>query len=132
MSQANVEVVRGVMTAYASGDNESALSAFDPSVEFDASARPEGQVYRGRSGVAEAMRVWTGTWDDWTVEVEQIIDADDDRVLLVARQSGRGKGSGIKVELQEFQVWTFRNGSVVHWKGFLDRQEALEAAGLSE
>jgi ketosteroid isomerase-like protein len=131
MSQENVETVRGVMSAYVAGDNEAALAAFDSEVEFDASARPEGQVFRGRSGVAEAMRVWTGAWADWRVEVEEIIDAGD-RVLLIARQSGRGKGSGVKVELQEFQVWTFRDGTVIHWKGFLDRDEALEAAGLSE
>ena len=88
MSQENVEIVRRHMEAYLSGDNKTALAAYDPQVEFDASLRPEGHVYRGREGVAEAMRVWSGTWEDWNVEVEEIIDAGD-HVLLIARESGR-------------------------------------------
>jgi ketosteroid isomerase-like protein len=31
-----------------------------------------------------------------------------------------------------FQLWTFRDGKVVRGQAFSDREEALEAAGLSE
>src|SRR2546423_1022597 len=84
MSQENVEVVRRHMQAVLVGDYEAALADYDPEVEFDASVRPEGHVYRGREGVAEAMRVWSGTWEDWKVEVKETIDAGD-RVLMLAR-----------------------------------------------
>ena len=131
MSQENVEIVRRHMEAYLSGDNETALAAYDPQVEFDASLRPEGHVYRGREGVAEAMRVWSGTWEDWNVEMEEIIDAGD-HVLLIARESGRGKGSGIEIDQRIFAVFTLRGGRIVRWKGFIDRNEALGAAGLQE
>jgi ketosteroid isomerase-like protein len=131
MSQENVEIVRRHMDAYLSGDNEAALAAYDPEVQFDASLRPEGRIYHGRNGVAEAMRVWSGTWEDWKVEVEEIIDAGD-QVLLVSRESGRGKGSGIEIDQQVFVVFTLRDGKIVRWKGFVDRDRALEAAGLSE
>lgn len=40
----------------------------------------------------EAVRTWSGTWEDYSSEVEQIIDAGE-RVVVVDRQSGRGKGS---------------------------------------
>jgi ketosteroid isomerase-like protein len=88
-------------------------------------------VYRGREGVAEAMRVWTGTWDDWRVELEEIVDAGD-RVVLIARESGRGKGSGIEIDQRVYGVFTLRDGKIVRWKGFIDRDQALEAAGLRE
>ena len=29
-------------------------------------------------------------------------------------------------------VYTFRNGLIVHWKGYMSQADALEAAGLSE
>ena len=131
VSQENVEIVRSHFEAYLSGDNESALAAYDPEVEFDATLRPEGQVYRGLEGVAEAMRVWTGAWEDWKVDVEDVIDAGD-RVLMIVSESGRGKGSGIEIDQKVFVVFTMRDGRIVRWKGFLDKNQALEAAGLRE
>jgi ketosteroid isomerase-like protein len=131
MSQENVEMVRHHLEAFFSGDNETALSYYDPEVEFDATARPEGQVYRGHEGVAEAMRVWVGAWEDWKVEVEEIIDAGD-RVLLIAREFGRGKASGVEIDQPNFVVFTLRDGKIVRWQGFVHRGPALKAAGLSE
>ena len=131
MSRENVEIVRRHMQAYLSGDNDAALAAYDPEVEFDATLRPEGQVYRGREGVAEAMRTWTGAWEGWKVDIEEIIDAGE-HVLLVVRESGRGKGSGIKIDQRVFGVFTLRDGKIVRWKGFIDRDQALQAVGLRE
>ncbi len=34
--------------------------------------------------------------------------------------------------MEVFQLWTFRDGKVIRGQGFFDREEALEAAGLSE
>jgi ketosteroid isomerase-like protein len=102
MSQQNVEVVRRAYNAYLSGNYETALAAYHPEVVFDVTVL--GSVYRGREGVAKAIRRWTGTWSDWKVEVEELIDAGD-RVLAVVRASGRGKGSGVDVAQRTF--WTF-------------------------
>jgi ketosteroid isomerase-like protein len=81
-------------------------------------------------GVAsrEAMRTWTGTFEDWRMEVEEILDAGD-CVYLVTREVGRG--SGVPIEQTSHQVVTLRNGKIIHWQGFSSRDEALEAAGLS-
>jgi hypothetical protein len=43
-------------------------------VEFDAGPRPEGH-FRGREGIAEAMRTWSGAFEDWNLEVQEISDA---------------------------------------------------------
>ena len=133
MSQENVEIVRRMLEAYVSGDFETALAAYDPEVEFDVSIRPEGGVYRGHDGVVEAVRSWTGTWDDYRVEVEEIIDAGGDRVLLVDRQTGRGKGSAAPLDQQTFWVYTIRAGKIIRVKWLPTREQAFrEAAGLSE
>jgi ketosteroid isomerase-like protein len=129
MSQENVEIVRRSMDAYRSGDYEGAIAAWHPEVVFD--EVPQGRVYRGREGVAESIRVWAGTWDDWEWEIEELIDCGD-RVLMVMRQSGRGKGSGVPVEQQTFFVYTLRDGQIVRAAILFDRAQALEAAGLLE
>ena len=130
MSQENVEIVRRAIAAYLGGDFTAALAAHHPEVEFDATVRPEGRVFRGREGVAEGMRVWTGAWIDYRLEIEDLIDAGD-HVLVTTRESGRGKGSGMKIDQQSFGVFTLRDGQIIRWKVFLARGDALEAAGLS-
>jgi ketosteroid isomerase-like protein len=131
MSQENVEIVRRHMEAFGSGDYAAALGAYHPEVVCDATVRPEGRIYRGRDGVAEAIRVWGGTWEDWTWEIEELIDAGD-RVLMVVRESGRGKGSRVDVVQQTFWVFRLRDGEIVHATVLVDRAAAVEAAGLRE
>ena len=131
MSEENVEVVRRHMDAFRSGNYTAALAAYHPDAVCDATVRPEGRMYRGRDGVAEAIRVWVGTWDDWSWEVEELIDAGD-RVLLVARESGTGRGSGVKVIQDTFWVFRLRDRQIVHATVLVDRDKALEAAGLRE
>jgi ketosteroid isomerase-like protein len=131
MSEENVEVVSRHMDAYLSGDFEAALRAYSPQVEIDVTVRPEGRVYRGREGVIEAFRVWRGTWENWEGQVEEIVDAGD-RVLMVLHESGRGKGSGVEIDQHTFFLYTLRDGLIVHTVVLINRDEALEAAGLSE
>jgi ketosteroid isomerase-like protein len=131
MSDENVEIVRRSLEAYQTGDITASVVDVDPEVEFDMTFRPEGRIFRGLDGIAEGMRTWTGTFKDWSFEVEDLIDAGD-QVLVIARESGRGKKSGIEIDQLVFQLFRLRRGKVIHWKLYLDRAEALEAAGLSE
>src|SRR5215203_5449446 len=108
MSQENVEIVRRHVEAYVAGDYETALAAYHPDAEFDARLRPEGTVYRGHEGIEEAMRVWVGAWDDWKLELDELLDAGD-KVLAIGRESGRGKGSGVEINHQVFVVFTLRD-----------------------
>ena len=131
MSQENVEIVRQIYDAYLSGDYEAAFARIDPEVEFDVSIRPEGKVYHGHEGVADALRTWTGTWETFRMEVEEMIDAGD-HVVGVERQSGQGRGSGIPLAQHYFSVFTLRDGKVTRIIWLPTREQALEAAGLSE
>ena len=60
-----------------------------------------------------------------------MVDAGDSVVVRV-RQSGRGKETGAQVENHAWQLFTLRNGKVVHCRGYDTKAQALEAAGLSE
>jgi hypothetical protein len=53
-------------------------------------------------------------------------------VLALLKVRGRGKQSGVETTWEFWQVWTYRDGKAVHGRGFTDRGQALEAAGLLE
>ena len=44
----------------------------------------------------------------------------------------RGKGSGIETDVQTAGIATYREGRLLHWKDFGEKEKAIEAAGLPE
>ena len=65
------------------------------------------------------------------IEVEDIVELRRPRVRL-ADQRAKGKGSGIEVEIRSHNVYTFRDGNVSRLQLFIEREPAMEAAGLSQ
>ena len=64
---------------------------------------------------------------------EEILEGTDETVLVFAQESGRGKDSGIEVCSRRITgVYELRDGKIVRFKAYLDRDEALQAAGLRE
>ncbi len=133
MSQENVESLIHAAFDQAPENPEPFFALLDEKIEWDmagGASLVERKVY-GPQAVREFFRSWSGTFEDWGYEMQEIIDAGAS-VFVSVRQWGRGKGSGVPVEYRFFQVWTFKNGKVIRFQGFRDKAEALEAAGLSE
>jgi ketosteroid isomerase-like protein len=65
------------------------------------------------------------------VEIVELIDHGD-QVIGMARQRGRGASSGVAAELEFVNIQTLREGQIVRGEFYLDREKALEAAGLRE
>jgi uncharacterized protein len=133
MSQENVEVVKAFMTGFEAGDREEWREHFDPDVVWDTSASelPAAGVYRGLEGVERFFRDWLGTWTNYDVATREYIDAGN-AVVVVFRQSGTGRGSGVRVERDFFGVYDMRDSKVVRFRMYESQAEALEAAGLSK
>jgi ketosteroid isomerase-like protein len=132
MSQENVEVLRRAMPESDPGDPEVLFSILDENVEWDyVGGFPEIQTAHGPAEVREFLRGWSEAFDDFGFQGEEMVDAGDSVVVHV-RQWGRGKETGAQVENHAWQVFTLRNGKVVHCRGYGTKAEALEAAGLSE
>jgi ketosteroid isomerase-like protein len=98
MSEENVEIVRQVLDAFQEGLERGDLgAAFDTAmVAADAEwipgrGFPGPRGYRGREGFIEFMRGWTEDFEGWSNQVERLIDAGNDRVVGVFRQSATGK-----------------------------------------
>jgi ketosteroid isomerase-like protein len=132
MSQENVEIVRRSFDAFLRGDFDGAMQAFHSDIAYDLTRiSPDGEVFEGHEGVRTGMRRWLGAWDDYRMEVDEYVDAGDS-VVIFFRESGRGKGSGLRIEQSVAGVWTLQDGKVVRVTPFLDRSEALDAVGLGE
>ena len=93
-----------------------------PAVDLD-------PVYVGRDAVIEASRHYWGTWEDYSLEAEEIIDAGASVVVAVYERM-RGKGSGLQLERRWAQTWTFHRGRLIRWDMFREVGEAIQAVGL--
>jgi ketosteroid isomerase-like protein len=132
MSRENVEIVRQAYVAFAQGDLGAVLKAFDPEVvSYTAPPLPDAAEYRGHEGMLQWIGNWTEGFDEFAMEAEDYIDAQD-RVVARVHQRATGAGSGVPVESRFWLVHTLRRGKVVRIGIYGTKAGALEAAGLSE
>jgi ketosteroid isomerase-like protein len=135
MSHENVEVVKRCWDAWIRGDLNTLFENFDPAVEWDTTnfeGWPEDEVYHGHDGVRRFFEEWLASWERYEAGVEEYLDVDGDRVLVLCWQRGFGPGSHVPVEMDFAQLCTLRRGLVCRFEAYSDRREALEAVGLSE
>jgi ketosteroid isomerase-like protein len=89
------------------------------------------EIYWGRAGVREWLnQVWE-PWESIHVEADEIAKSSDGRVFARLFLTGRGKASGAETKQDAWTVLWFANGVCTRRRVFRDRDEALEAAGLS-
>jgi len=131
MSAENVEIVRrGYEEFLATGEPVERIMA--PEFVWDMSTFhnwPERQTYEGPDGAREFLGDWVGAWEDWRLEVKDLLDAGDD-VVAIVHQSGRSRTTGLKVDMDFAQVWTLDNGKQTRMRMYADPDEALRAVGL--
>jgi len=130
MSQENVEVVRAMIDAFNRRNFEASAAFFAEDASWRGGpAAPGGGVYYGSDEIARGFGRSLGAWEEFQVETEEVIDAGD-HVVLCVRMRGKGRESGLSVELHPALVCEVRDGRVVAGRGFRERAEALEAVGL--
>jgi SnoaL-like domain len=81
--------------------------------------------------MAAFVREYAAAFENWQIRPEEIVDAGD-HVFAAVRDGGRIKGAKTEIFNRFFHVFTFRDSKVVRFSSYLDRDEALEAAGLRE
>jgi ketosteroid isomerase-like protein len=78
------------------------------------------------------LRSWWDAFDESVIVVDELIDAGD-QVVAVFHGRQRGRSSGAIVEGRgSVLVWTLRDNKLVSSTLYQERDEALEAVGLSE
>jgi ketosteroid isomerase-like protein len=75
------------------------------------------------------FRDWIDQFDDLDVRWE-LYDVEEGRALAITSTTGRGRVSGVPVEMRFAQLWTFRDGRFVRMVLQTDVDEALKVAPL--
>jgi ketosteroid isomerase-like protein len=133
VSQANLDVVRRGWDAWLRRDLPGFFDIFDPEVVWDTSHFhdwPEAAYHR-IEGLERFLGEWLAVWADLEVEIDDVIAAPDGRVVTLFRQRGKGRDSGIPMEMSQAHIATLRNGKVTRVDNYEDRGEALRDAGLA-
>ena len=136
MPPENMEVVRALFEAVNRRDYASAVEYVHPEAEIypgiaglDPAGPGSGSRLCGRDELRQYFE--DDVWEATSVELEEVTETQDGRLLAVERWRMRGR-DGIEVDAHCTDVYSFRDGLIVRGYGFRDKAQALEAAGLSE
>jgi ketosteroid isomerase-like protein len=129
----NLELVRRALDAYQRGDYEALLAFMHPEVEVYSTpelANPVEAV--GREAWLRWIGDWLEVWESFEIEALAIDSVGDHHVIADMRQYGKGKGSGIEVELRVTYMFDIRDGVATRYHLYPDREQALAAARKGE
>ena len=131
MSQENVAAVNRAISAINDRDVDAYLAVCRPDVELinpvtaiEGSSRGEAGVRRFFDGIREATT-------RFQFEVERLLPLSDDRVLAFLTLNWESE-RGFPQRQPLTNLYELEGGKLLRIRVFRDRQEALEAAGLSE
>jgi len=128
----NLDLVRSIYADWERGDWSRAEWA-DPDVDLVFADGPSPGCYRGLAAMADVWRDMLRNYEDYRVQAEEYRELDDERVLVLLHNSGRGKYSGVKIELlavKSANVFHVRDGRVTRLVAYWDRDRAFADLGL--
>ena len=132
MSDENVARFQAAVAAFNQRDG----GKFDQLLAPDAEIVPvraaiEGTTYRGRDAASQYVAAVDDSWESLRWELDEVREAGD-FVLGLGHIRGRGRGTGATIDTSGGWVAQFRGGLMTRFRTCTSREEALQAAGLSE
>jgi ketosteroid isomerase-like protein len=128
----NLDLVRSIYADWEQGDFSSVRWAH-PEIEYAVFGGPTPGGGTGLASMAEAMGDYARPWEGYRVEVDQYRALDDERVLVLVRQHGRGKGSRMDLTTMNTEAANLlhiRDGKVARLVIYWERDRALADLGL--
>ncbi|HXD57571.1 MAG TPA: nuclear transport factor 2 family protein [Thermoleophilaceae bacterium] len=131
MPPANVETLERYH-ALLNDTGEPPLALMHPDVEIHMfRGSPITGPYHGHEGVRAWRRDTFDVIDDWRLELDEVITGDDPDVMVaMQRFVGRMQHTGLPANFPLAVLVLFRDGLIVRFQGYRERDEALAAAGL--
>ena len=129
MSEENVELAHRTFDAFNRRDSQAFLAFIDPDVEFvSGSGLIEGGSRHGHDGIRAWWDELFSVYPDWTVEVLEVREIADDRLVATVRGHGHGAGSGAPIDTLLWQAVRLRERKIVWWSTHTSEADALKAA----
>jgi ketosteroid isomerase-like protein len=132
MTPTNLDLVRSILAAWETGDFSSAAWAH-PDIEYvQIGEGPNPGIWLGIPGMTRGFGEWISAWEDYRVVADEYREIDDERVLVLARQSGRGRSSGLEVQFDAPCMFHVRGGKVTRLAVYTHPERALADLGFNE
>jgi hypothetical protein len=132
MSQENVEIVERAVAAVNERDLDAYLACVTEDIEISTPIADFGGVYEGPDGIRRFFADLADTSPDFRISIVRLEPIGAKRVLAYTSVTARGRSSDIDIGMAGANIYDFANGRIKRVRIFLDRDQALEAAGLSE
>ena len=130
MSQQNIDIVKAAVDSFNRRDWDGAFQHAAPGAEVDMSRAigPLNGVFR-LDEIRRMLLEFAGHWESVRIELNEFIEADN---LLVIPLTMHGRGrDGIEVTARVAVVWTVRDGAIERVAMYQERQDALDAVGIT-
>jgi ketosteroid isomerase-like protein len=133
MSQENVEIVRRATDAFNRRDLDGILENWAPDAVLDWSNSRgfDAGVFRGHGEIRAFMQRFLPAFDEIRFEIDDPVEVEDG-VLLVENVAYLRGRDGIEVQARSAWLITIRDGEQTSLTLYQTKQDALEAAGLSD
>jgi ketosteroid isomerase-like protein len=131
MSATSVERFRQLIEAANREDLEGALALIAEDVEWIPARSAVQGTYRGHDGIRAFFADNQENFERFEPAIDEIRDLGDN-VLVFGTIHVLGRGSGLDAQIPMAGIATYRDGLLVRWEDFRERERALEAAGLSD
>jgi ketosteroid isomerase-like protein len=129
VSEEHVEIVRRLAESIDTGDVPREIVTEDFELK-NATTAVTDATYHGYEGALQWRQDFFDVVDDAHYEIDEVLAARDDYVVITNHLAGRGSLSGAPVDLRWVSVFWFREGKIARCAGFNSRRAALEAVGL--
>jgi ketosteroid isomerase-like protein len=131
VTEAALDIVRSIYAGWARGDFGSTEWAH-PNIEFEYADGPEPGRWIGLDEMSARYRDWLRGWKDFRAEPERYFTPDDRRVLVFVHNTGRGRASGLELDLRSVaNFFEVDQGRVVRLVLYWDRERALADVGIA-
>jgi ketosteroid isomerase-like protein len=124
-------MVREAMTAWTRGGVDELMpylhSQFHGSVSPATSAEPDD--YDGEEGIRRYLSSFAEVVDDLLFEVAEVVAGTPGRLAVLLHIKGRGRESGIPVEMNGAVLITIRDELIAGMENYPDMPAAIAAAG---
>jgi ketosteroid isomerase-like protein len=134
MSRETIAAVEDAYRALASGGLDRFLEHWTDDLDhrsIEGAPDDRGPIH-GKDAMRAYVQDWIDTFDEFSIEPVELIDADGDVVVAVLRYGGRAKLSGVETDETFGVVFAIRDRKIARGREYRTRDQALEAAGLAE
>ena len=130
MEPRNLQLARQAYAAFARKDYDAVLELADAEVEYEfADSLAHDSICRGRAEVHQLWRQLDEIFVEWESRPDEFLDLGD-HVLVLARESGVGRASGLRFDQKLGHLLSFEDGRIVRFQVFGSWKRALRAVGV--